>query len=117
MAFSLLASVRRRAVAADAPPLTSFASSRYTIAPREVGSNVVMGWPNDGASEIRTVRGITFLHTLLPKWSRTSSATCSAELRPGVVHGEDDGRHIQLLVEVGLDQVDVAQKLAQALDA
>src|SRR5262249_15920184 len=47
---------------------TSFASSRYALAPREVESNTMMGCPNDGASESRTVRGTTVSYTRRPKW-------------------------------------------------
>ena len=42
-----------------APWLTSLASSRYARAPREVESKTMIGWPKDGASESRTVRGTT----------------------------------------------------------
>ena len=47
--------------AAIAPPLTSFASSRYAVAPRDVESNTMIGCPNDGASESLTVLGTTVL--------------------------------------------------------
>ena len=41
----------------------------------ERGSNVMIGWPNDGASDSRTERGTTVRSTLSPKWSRTSLTT------------------------------------------
>src|SRR5579875_1047636 len=63
-----------------APPLTSLASSRYAMAPRDDGSKVIIGCPNDGASESLTLLGTTLRHTRSPKWSLTSSATCSASL-------------------------------------
>ena len=50
------------------------------MAPREVGSNAMMGCPKDGASERRTVRGTTLRHTLSPKWARTSCTTWSESL-------------------------------------
>ena len=40
------------------------------------GSNVVIGCPNDGASDSLTDRGITDFRTLSPKCSRTSLTTC-----------------------------------------
>ena len=40
----------------------------------------MIGCPNDGASDSRTVRGTTLRHTLSPKCSRTSVATWSASL-------------------------------------
>ena len=97
------------------PPLTSLASSRYAIAPREVGSNTVMGCPNDGASEIRTVRGITILHTRAPKWASHLGRHLVCKLGPGVVHGQHDRRDFERLVEVALNQLDVAEQLAQTL--
>ena len=37
------------------------------------------------------------------------------EIRAAVVHGEQDARHFQYGVQVLLDQLNVAQKLAEAL--
>src|SRR5579884_3455772 len=34
--------------------------------PRDVGSKTVIGWPNDGASDNRTVRGTMLRQTLAP---------------------------------------------------
>jgi hypothetical protein len=45
------------------------------MAPLDEGEWIVIGSPNDGDSEIRTVRGITFLQTASPKWVRTSATT------------------------------------------
>ena len=38
----------------------------------------MIGSPNDGASEMRTVRGTTVRYTFGPKCSRTSRSTCTA---------------------------------------
>ena len=40
----------------------------------------MMGWPKDGASDSRTVRGTTVRYTRGPKYSRTSASTWSASL-------------------------------------
>ncbi len=42
------------------------------------GSKAVIGCPNEGASESRTVRGMTIRQTFVPKWTLTSCATSSA---------------------------------------
>src|SRR5205823_5544583 len=46
---------------------TSRARDRYASAPREPESYTVMGFPYPGASERRTVRGMTVSYTRLPK--------------------------------------------------
>ncbi len=75
----------------------------------------MIGCPKEGASDSRRCGARRCRHTRSPKCSRTSSTTCSASLCPGVVHGQDDGAHLELGVEVGLHQPDVAQQLAQPL--
>ena len=85
-------------------------------APRELGSNVMIGCPNDGASDSRTVRGTTLRQTMSPKWSRTSAADLVGQLGPGVVHDEHDGADLQRRVQVLLDQVDVAQELTESFE-
>src|SRR5947209_7264956 len=45
----------------------SYAAAVYARAPREPGSNVTTVWPKPGASEIRTLRGITASMTISPK--------------------------------------------------
>ena len=59
---------------------------------------------------------MTFRHTLVPKCSPDLVGHLVGQLGPGVVHGEDDGRDVELRVEVGRDQVDVAHELAQTLE-
>ena len=76
----------------------------------------MIGCPNDGASESRTVRGTTLRQTLSPKCSRTSLHDLVGQLRAGVVHHQDDGADLERRVEVLLHEVDVAQQLAQALE-
>ena len=86
------------------------------MAPREVGSNALMGCPYEGASDSRTVRGITVRQTLSPKWRSDLLHHLVGELRAGVVHDADDDRHLERRVEVLLHEPDVAQELAQALE-
>ena len=38
-----------------------------------------------------------------------------SKLRPGVVHGEHDGRDFQPFVQIRLDQVNIAQQLPETL--
>ena len=77
----------------------------------------MMGWPNEGASLRRTVRGTMLWHTLSPKWSRTSRTTWSANLVRGVVHDEDHGAQLEPGIEIALDELHVAQQLAQPSSA
>ena len=74
----------------------------------------MMGCPNEGASDSRTVRGTTLRHTWSPKCCRTSSTTCSASR----VRASYMVRMIVLtsrsLIEVALHQAHIAQQLAQA---
>src|SRR5438477_9239081 len=48
--------------------------------PAQTGSYINTGMPCDGASDTRTLRGITVLKTLSPRCRRTSSATSSDKL-------------------------------------
>ena len=75
----------------------------------------MIGCPKDGASESRTVRGIDLRHTLLAEVLANLLRHLLGQLGPGVVHDQHDRAHLQRRVEVPLDQVDVAQELAQTL--
>ena len=99
-----------------APRLTSLASSRYASAPREVESNTVTGCPNDGASEMRTVRGTTVRYTLEPKCARTSRSTCSASFVRASYIVSTMPRTSSAGIEVRLHQRDVAQQLPETLE-
>ena len=52
----------------------------------------MIGCPNDGASDSRTVRGTTVRQTLSPKWLRTSCTTWSASFVRASYMTQDDGR-------------------------
>src|SRR5262249_49928123 len=58
--------------------MNSFARLTYASLPRERMSYRIIGFPNEGASPSRTLRGITVSYTFSPKCPRTSSATCLA---------------------------------------
>ena len=75
-----------------------------------------MGCPKEGASDSRTLRGITTRQTRSEKCSRDLVGHVDREPGPGVVHGQHDGRDLERLVQVGRDQVHVAQELAQTLE-
>ncbi len=75
----------------------------------------MMGCPNEGASESRTVRGTTVLHAVAevrPDFLHD----LIGELGPGVVHDKDDRGHLERGVEAFADELDVTQQLAQTLE-
>ena len=55
--------------------MNSHANALYASAPFERGSRNTTGVPMDGASETRTLRGISVSYTLSSKWLRTSAIT------------------------------------------
>ncbi len=76
----------------------------------------MIGCPNDGASESRTVRGTTVRVDLLAEVRPDLLHDLVAQLGPGVVHHEHDGAQLERLVEVLLHEGDVAQELAEAFE-
>ena len=55
----------------------------------------MIGWPNDGASESRTVRGTMLRQTLVAEVAPDLLGHLVGQLGPGVVHDQDDGADIQ----------------------
>ena len=55
----------------------------------------MIGCPNDGASEMRTVRGTTVRYTFGPKCAPHLPLDLFGELGPGVVHREHDAAHVE----------------------
>src|SRR5699024_6187673 len=55
--------------------ITSFTNSRYTLAPLDFESYVIIGYPWLGASRSRTFRGIIDWHTLSCQYLFNSSIT------------------------------------------
>ena len=76
----------------------------------------MIGCPNDGASEIRTVRGTTVRYTLAPKCARTSRSTCSASLVRASYIVSTMPRTSSAGLRFDLHQRDVAEQLAQTLE-
>ena len=77
----------------------------------------MIGSPNDGASEIRTVRGTTVRYTFGTEVLPDLLLDLNREARPGVVHRQHDAAHVELGVEVRLHQRDVAQQLPRPSSA
>ena len=73
-------------------------------------------WPKRGASDTRTERGTVMSSVSSGKWPRTSAGDVAREVRPPVVHREDDRRDVDRGVEVLLDHLDGADELRQALE-
>ena len=55
----------------------------------------MMGCPNDGASERRTVRGTTVLYTFVAEVLAHLGLDLLGEPGPGVVHREHDPAHVE----------------------
>ena len=76
----------------------------------------MIGWPNEGASESRTVRGTTVRQHLVAEVLANLLDDLIGQLGAGVVHDAHDRRHLERRVEIAPDQIDVAQQLAETLE-
>ena len=76
----------------------------------------MIGWPNEGASERRTVRGIMIRQTLSPKCSRTSCATWSDSFVRASYITSTMVEMSSVGIQVLGDEPDVAHQLAEALE-
>ena len=107
-----LPSPLRRAIAAPPWPRPGRRWPRASV-----GSNVMIGCPNDGASDSRTDAGDDRPAAPCRRSARAPRCTTwSASLVRASYITQHDRADLERRVEVALDEVDVAQQLAEALE-
>ena len=89
---------------------------RYASAPREAGAYDEIGSPWLGASESRTLRGMTVSYTRSPRCVARFGGDVRGQVRPGVEHGQDDPVEREARVEMVADEIDGGEQLGQTLE-